>query len=598
MSFYTLYRPLYLFFRLTGFLAILFSSGLFAQESDNEPDTVSKDTIQLHMHGADKELLSVMHALSTALKLQCDVPRWKVNEVIDNDNEAVEEALHAYGYYHARIQREITHVNNCWQVQLTLIPGVRTYIEAVDLQIEDAAKHDVIFMQKIKTNTLVRGEPLLHSKYEKLKKSIQSLSSKRGYFDGQFSKAELKVVPANNQAFITLHYRSGARYKVGQLQITQDAVNDELFEKYLQVKSADYFLDARLIATYQGLSGSGYFNSVDVTPLLTQRHNGSVPIAIQAVKGKPKSYSAGIGASTDTGPRLKFEHNNKLVNRKGHSYQTGMSLSPVISNIGFGYRIPTEKPQSDFMELSANAVHENTETSTSDTLELGFARSKLLSNSWTRIMGVHYSIDDFDVGEDNDTTTLFRPFVGFSKTVSDSPLRPSRGYRLNIETTAASSSFISDIDFIQAQINAKLVHSFAEKFRLLTRADLGYTSTGEFDELPSNLRFFAGGDNSVRGYEYESLGPEDNAGDVVGGERLIVTSVEADYLFKPDWSAALFMDAGNAFNGTDIDLKLGAGFGFRWQSPIGPIRVDIGFPVNEADADDTWRLHFNLGPDL
>ncbi len=598
MPFFSLYRPLSVFVRFAGILAILFSSGLFAQESDNQTETASKDTLQLHTHGADKELLSVMDALSTALKLQCDVPRWKVNEVIDDDNEAVKKALHAYGYYHAQVQREITHENDCWQVHLTLIPGARTYIEAVDLRIEDAAKDDVIFMQKTQTNTLVKGDALLHSQYEKLKKSIQSIASKRGYFDGQFSKAELKIVPANNQAFITLHYRSGSRYKIGQLHITQDALNDDLFEKYLQVKSGDYFLDARLIATYQGLAGSGYFSSVDVTPLLTRRHKGVVPIAIQAVKSKPKSYSAGIGASTDTGPRLKIEHHNKLVNRKGHSYRAGLSLSPVLSNIGFGYRIPTEKPQSDFIELSANAMHENTDTSTSDTLDLGFARSKLLSNSWTRIMGMHYSIDDFDVGEDNDTTTLLRPFLGFSKTVSDSPLRPVRGYRLNVETTAASSAFISDIDFIQAQINAKLVHGFAEKFRLLTRADLGYTSTGEFDELPSNLRFFAGGDNSVRGYEYESLGPEDDAGDVVGGERLIVTSVEADYLFKPDWSGALFMDAGNAFNGTDVDLKLGAGFGLRWQSPIGPIRVDIGFPVDEADADDTWRLHFSLGPDL
>jgi translocation and assembly module TamA len=226
------------------------------------------------------------------------------------------------------------------------------------------------------------------------------------------------------------------------------------------------------------------------------------------------------------------------------------------------------------------------------------ARSNLLDNDWTRIMGLQYSYDDFDVGEDNDTTLLLRPLLGFSRTVSDSPLRPTQGYRLNVEFTGATEALLSDINFLRAQANAKIVQGLGEKFRFLGRVDLGYTETRQFDQMPSNLRFFAGGDNSVRGYDYESLGPEDSAGDVVGGEGLIVGSVEIDYVFRPDWSAALFVDTGNAFNTDQIDLKVGAGFGIRWQSPIGPIRVDLGFPVDEPDADDTWRLHFSLGPDL
>lgn len=580
-------------------LAVAFCiAPLLAGETDPEQVKPSSDRIELHLRSEDAQLLKVMKHLSKAEQLECDVPRWKLRNALEDESENIRQALHAYGYYHAEVMREVAQQNHCWQVTLTLVPGARTHIKEIDLRIEGEAKDDAVFQRKIAQDTLAAGDPLLHSRYEQLKKSIQSIASKRGYFDGQFAIAQLKVIPATNQAYITLHYQSGQRYRVGELLIEQDALNEELFAKYLQVKNGDPFLDAKLVSTYQGLSGSGYFASVDVTPLLAKRQQGSVPISIKAVKSKPKSYSVGIGASTDTGPRFKIEHANRLVNRKGHSYRTGLSLSPVISNLGFSYRVPTDKPQTDFMEFSANATHENTDTSSSDTLDLGFARSKVLGNDWTRIMTLHYSIDDFDVGEDNDTTTLLRPSLGFSKTVTDSPLRPKRGYRLNVETTGASSALISDISFIQAQINAKLVYGLGEKFRLLSRADLGYAETGEFDELPSNLRFFAGGDNSVRGYDYDSLGPEDDAGDVVGGEGLIVTSLEAEYLFRPNWSVAVFADTGNAFDGTDIDLKVGAGFGIRWHSPIGPIRVDIGFPIDDPEADDSWRLHFSLGPDL
>jgi translocation and assembly module TamA len=127
---------------------------------------------------------------------------------------------------------------------------------------------------------------------------------------------------------------------------------------------------------------------------------------------------------------------------------------------------------------------------------------------------------------------------------------------------------------------------------------MGYTLVDDFNRLPTSLRFFAGGDSSIRGYEYESLGPKNENGDVIGGEALIVGSIELDYNFKESWSVAAFVDSGNAFSDEEIDVKTGAGFGIRWQSPIGPIRLDIGFPIDDPDENKSYRIHFTLGPDL
>jgi translocation and assembly module TamA len=128
--------------------------------------------------------------------------------------------------------------------------------------------------------------------------------------------------------------------------------------------------------------------------------------------------------------------------------------------------------------------------------------------------------------------------------------------------------------------------------------DFGYTGVDEFNRLPTNLRFFAGGDSSIRGYGYKTLGPTDEFGNVVGGKGQLVGSIEFDYLIKPKWAIAGFVDAGNAFDDSDFDVKVGAGFGVRWQSPIGPLGIDLGFPVDDPDSEDSVRLHFRMGPDL
>jgi len=112
-------------------------------------------------------------------------------------------------------------------------------------------------------------------------------------------------------------------------------------------------------------------------------------------------------------------------------------------------------------------------------------------------------------------------------------------------------------------------------------------------DLPVSVRFFAGGDNSVRGYGYEELGPTNDEGDVVGGRHLLTGSVEYNHPVVGRWSLAAFMDAGNAFDTfNDYEVFRGVGTGVRWRSPIGPIRVDVARPVDEPG---NFRLHISMG---
>jgi translocation and assembly module TamA len=131
---------------------------------------------------------------------------------------------------------------------------------------------------------------------------------------------------------------------------------------------------------------------------------------------------------------------------------------------------------------------------------------------------------------------------------------------------------------------------------LLLRAEAGQLWDDVFDDLPPSVRFFAGGDDSVRGYGYETLGPVNELDEVIGGTRLFTASVEFEKQIRPSWSVAFFADTGNAFNSTDPDLRSSIGIGARWQSPLGPVRVDIAEPLDGPDRGA--RLHITLGPDL
>jgi translocation and assembly module TamA len=127
--------------------------------------------------------------------------------------------------------------------------------------------------------------------------------------------------------------------------------------------------------------------------------------------------------------------------------------------------------------------------------------------------------------------------------------------------------------------------------------EVGVLLNDDFDNVPLSKRFFTGGDQTVRGYNFESLSPRDSAGDLIGGDRLNVASVEYRWRFKPQWALALFVDSGRAYFDSSAPFRTGAGFGGRWFSPIGQVSVDLAFPISDAEYDG-FQIHISMGPSI
>jgi translocation and assembly module TamA len=343
---------------------------------------------------------------------------------------------------------------------------------------------------------------------------------------------------------------------------------------------------------------SAYFDQVTLDRNPRDEPYYDVPLRFKLTPGKKYQYSAGVGYATDVGPRLRLGLLNRRINTRGHQFEFETNLSQVISDVGITYRIPMDKPK-DWFTIDAGYKLEDNDSFKSKLFSSGVQRLYKQDNGWIRALFLDLRLEDYETGSfDDDYSKLLTPGISYTFVEEDFPPRPLAGHRSTAQLIGALEGAISDTSFLQVYGNTKWVFGLWSGGRLLTRAEAGITGIDELDTLPASVRFYAGGDNSVRGYAYKSLGPTDPAGAVVGGQNLLVGSVEIDQQFAKDWSVALFVDSGNAYDKlSDFSPATGIGAGIRWFSPLGPVRIDVAFPL-ENDAPDDYRFHVTLGPDL
>jgi translocation and assembly module TamA len=480
--------------------------------------------------------------------------------------------------------------------RLNIDPGAPVLLRNVDISLTTPPEEPADFADITSTTTLVPGAQLRHSDYETLKESLQVRAAERGYVEAAFSKSSIEVWPEEHAADISLQYDSGPRYSFGPIRQEQELLEPGLIDAFLEFETGMPY-DSRLLnKAYNDLSLSGYFGRIELLPEYERAEDKQIPVRVMLEPADRIEYTVGVGFSTDTGPRVRAGYHNRRVNQRGHRFKSDVGVSSVIQGITAEYRKPLADPRSEWLSYTAALSNEDTDTFDSDTARVGVRRSKRLGRNWMRTLSLDLSYDRFDVSDESSRTRLVLPAIAFDHKRADRDILPTRGRRLGIELRGTSESLGSDTSFVQAIIGGRIVRSVWPGGRLLARATIGFTSKSEFDELPPSVRFFAGGDESVRGFGYETLGPKDELGNVIGGSNLLVASVEYEHRLRGNFYGAVFVDAGNAFDDVDVDAAVGAGLGLKWVSPVGPLRVYLAHPLNKSDR--SVRLHIRLGADL
>ena len=553
----------------------------------------------IKLEGGIKSLReNILQHLSIADE-SCTTPLWRLHSLLADAESEIQAAAQALGYYELEYDADLRNIQDCWALDIKLTPGNPVLVKEVRIEIHGEGRQDDIFKDLYDKPGIKVGNRLNHGRYETLKARFGTLASMHGYFDAEFQHSQISIDTKERTAIIELIYNTGPRYRIGEINLRHSILNDDFVRRYFNIKEGDYYDSDELLELRNMYNSSNYFSVATVAPDMQSLKDGQAPLNINLEARKRHEYSVGLGAATDTGPRVTLGFDDRYVNARGHAIAADVNAAEKKTSALLAYSIPMRRPAYEFVRIYTGYDREITDSKRSYKDTYGTSFTHYQDNKWLQTYALDFEQEDSTIGSNPEKrTNLLVPSVAITRTKTDGSPYPLWGWTVLAKLSGSPQSLGSDFSFVQAHLRAKYVKGFSFG-RILLRTELGSTQLKDFSELPASVRFYAGGDSSVRGYDYESLGPTETIeGEevVVGGNNLLVNSIEYDYLFKDTkWAAAVFFDAGNAANDTEIDVMRGAGVGARWISPIGPIRIDV---AKALDGDEGWRLHISMGPDL
>lgn len=527
----------------------------------------------------------------------CDAPSWRLQQRRRDINKEAAKALQAYGYYEPTFLKSFSQDDKCWRLELQVTPGPQVMLRSIDIQLLDTPENLHPALRKIIDNPqLHSGAALDHQTYDIYKQKVMNIAQAWGYWQADFVKAELAIYPKEQAADIHLHFSAGPRYAFGAYSFTPTPLKPDLVKRLAEPLEGRPYAADDIQNSYNRLQNSNYFRQVVIAPQIPQdKTNTIVPLNVNLSMNNQRSLGAGIGYSTDQGPRIRGDFRNRYYNDDGHKIRGDALWSDKVKSVSATYTIPRDDAAREWYELNAGFIDETTTTYRSIKQSTNARVISALPNDWIMNTGINLMQERYTLGsEPQKKTTLYIPGIGFSWTSAEETSRQTRGINLDVGITTSHQLWLSDLDYLQTYIRSKNILSPSRRIRIISRVELAATMIDDFDALPVSVRYFAGGDNSVRGYEYKSLGDVNEAGDVIGGGRLAVGSIETDYLFLNNWSVSLFYDIGDAYD-EQPSFKTSWGTGVRWFSPLGAFRLDLAFP---HDSDDEYRIHLSVGADL
>jgi translocation and assembly module TamA len=585
--------------------------GLAAASAQAARVTVQLDGVDGPLRGA------VLAGIEIGQYGERDVTAAQARRLYEHAAEQASSALEPYGYYAAKVDGELKENGDTFIAVLHVAPGEPVKIGTLDIKLDGDADGQRAVQKAIAGFIPAKGQPLDHTAYEKSKATIQAALFGSGYLDAQLVTHQVEVQRSANTAEIHLAWTVGPRFRLGATTFEGGQFPDTFLDRYIPWKEGDFYTQDQVLALQQRLVDADYFAVAQVQPDTEHAHDGIVPIKVMLAPAKRTIYTGGVFYGTDTGPGVKGGITRRWVNSRGHKLKFETIIATQLKTLSTLYTIPLAGNDNHTLNFGANFRDEDTDTSTSRTFGLAAndARAWL---GWTRTLGLKFITGNFEVANLQGSTTLLYPEISLARKQADDPMFVRRGYSLTLAGRAGQSGLVSDATFAQISADAKWIRGLGENSRFIARGSFGATQTKDFDKLPPELRFFAGGDRSIRGYSFQSIGtpladnliplaqarcaanPNTDCKDfIIGGKNLVVASAEYEYYFKPNWGIATFIDSGDAFSSFgSYEQKTGVGFGVRWRSPVGMVRADLGFPLNKSATDSAVELHVVIGPDL
>jgi translocation and assembly module TamA len=505
------------------------------------------------------------------------------------------EALRPFGYYEPEISTSLERDNGVWRARLHIDPGLLVRWAEIDVRIEGDGADLPAFAEVVAESGIVQGRPLRHQAYDDLRIRLERTASAHGYLDATFTTRRLEVDPAHRSARAILQLSTGPRYRFGTVTVEQGVLREDLAQRLVFAREGDPYDAAVLLRTQYAMSDIGLFSTVLVERGEQDRDSLTVPVSIRTTKVARQRIRLGLGYATDSRLRVLIGSDWRRINDRGHNASAEIRASQVSTELAFRYQIPVGDLLTERFAFRGGLVQEDLGDLESRRTTVGANYLRSVGNWQRSLFGDFLEETTRNPGEEKFTEFLFVPGIAFERIAADDLISPVRGWRLRGELRGSVTALGAPGDFVRFMGLASMVRPLGEKWRLSLRTEIGASAVDGFAGLPASQRFYAGGDQSVRGYDYHDLSPRDSAGNRVGGRNLVFASIEVQRRITKLLSGAAFVDAGNAFDEWGDPLEASAGLGLHIHTPVGRVRIDVARSISESRSP---RLHLSVRSDL
>src|SRR5690606_34453888 len=568
---------------------------------------------EVRILGLDEEMENnVRVSLSLVDAAGQEVSGRRMGYLVRTAEDETREALEPFGFYSPEIEVERSRDNGSVSVTIRVDAGEPVRVRNSDIAIIGEGGQDRYLRADLDDFIPSPGAIFNHADYEASKIRISRRLTERGYFDADFSSRRVEVTRAENAADIDLVWTSGIRYDMGPtiFEQTRPIIRNELLENLVYWNEGDYYHQGRIDRLRTSLARLDYFGDIEITPDPAQAVDGRVPVTVRLTPAKRNIYTAGLSYGTDSGAGVRLGGERRYVNTRGHKALAQLDYAQKRKMLTLQYRIPAFAWRDGWYTVSAQGYDEQTDYIDTRRVELVGSRSGQYSQQVNLVASLHvlrerwaYSTEDDD---DPATPLAYRyatftyPSVRAEYVNVDDRIFPTSGVGGSLTLRSGAEGVGSDASFAQLHARASTFKGLGGNARLILRAEAGYTWTSALVDMPPSLRFYAGGDRSIRGYEWREVGPrltryeEDEDGGLrevgylaTGARNVVTASAEYERYFFGNWGAAVFVDSGSAFDSSSPDWHTGVGVGARWRSPVGPVKIDIARGLDDPDSPFT-----------
>lgn len=502
----------------------------------------------------------------------------------------IRDAATAMGYYALEYQLSWSGDN----LQIAVEPGPPVLWQAAQLQLQGAAASINALESTRRAAPFVPGTIATHKAYEDFKRRWLQQCRAEGFLDARYLDNRLLIDPALQTATAVLNLASGPRYHVAEISYSGSSLDTSLIERLSTMRTGDVFRRSDVNTLRRNLESSRYFKLIDIKTITLPGER--IDIQVQLSDASRHDIGVGMGYDTDSGVRGRLRWDLPRLNRYGHTLHNEATISQPIQELSSTYRIPLSDPLEKSLNFTAAWNRRRVEDTHSTVTRVDARVIDQWWDDWIGAWGLGLYQETSKEGDEAAIQTSYLlPSTTLNHVVRHLVPDPQHGHSTWFNVAGSSQQLGADTEFLRLQAGYKRLLPLGGPHLLIGRAELGAIITKDILAVPLSQRFFTGGDQSVRGYELGSLSPRNSEGDPRGGQYLNVFSLEYSVKVLPSWRVGLFTDIGRAYDESSAPWHIGSGFGLRWLSPIGQVRVDVAFPVDD-EFESGPRLHIFMGP--